>query len=173
MVWRLNSLGNIAEVYSILSAEAEVEGVVPQKIRKGKGLEVKFDKFVKTENGLWADFEITNFEDKPYFYRSDMGGNLNAPFFALYQLRINGKDVNMMWCGTGLKEFELKPGESKIFRVFNLGYHWKKNKSVLVGFHFRSEGSKESQIYWSENLPIDSSTMNLLLKEKEKRERFD
>lgn len=164
LVWGLRfSRGHAA------GAAVKVETTKVSKIRNGKGLEVKFKQIVETQNGLAVEFEITNFENESYFYSSYNEENGTDPLFALHQLKINGREENMRWCGTGLREFELESGESIIFRVYNLSFNWQKNKSIEYGFYFRRDApAEQSRLYWSEKLPVDDATARILLQEKEK-----
>ncbi len=164
-VWSLSLFINNAEVRpeSEMKPEPEFETVVKKK--QGNGLEVKFKEFVETENGSVADFEITNYESEPYFYHSYRQENALEPLSMLFQVKINGKEEKIYWCGTGLEAYELKPGETKIFRVWNVNSHWKKGKSIQFGFNFGKGSDKKYQTFWSEILPIDDSTAKRFLRE--------
>ncbi|HEY8562716.1 MAG TPA: hypothetical protein VIL74_20230 [Pyrinomonadaceae bacterium] len=135
--------------------------------KRGAGLEVRFREIINTENGLVADFEITNHGAASYFYSSYEENDTTGPFFALYQVKLNGKKENLGWCGTGLQSFALKSNETKIFRVHDLSRHWEKGVSLQYGFLFRRNDEQKPQTYWSGEIPIDEAAARLLIAEKE------
>jgi hypothetical protein len=141
-------------------------------------IEIKFKEFVKTNDGTTADFEITNHGKDSYFYKGQLIENANEPVFTLTYVSLDGKKDDSFRCASGMVERELKPGETKTFRVSpDINSYWTQGKSVKIGFDFKQNlnliGSvsivREYQTYWSEDLPILDPTARQLLNEQKQR----
>jgi hypothetical protein len=135
-------------------------------------LGIRFREFVQTDQGLAADFEITNYSPDAYIYRASFSSEVNDPVYAFPHLKINARPVDVWTCSTGYSEFDLKPGETKIFRHLTgvLGYKWKKGDSAQIGFgfHKRAFFVKPEQTFWSAVLPITDQIAEQLSKEQKK-----
>jgi hypothetical protein len=163
-VWSLNLLNNKQRIF-------EADGIVPSLekestvIRKAAGeIEVKFKEFAPTRDGLMADFEIVNNTSDSAVYSAYPTSDGEKTVYSLPFVKVGGKEVEEFRCGTGLIDYEVKPGESKIFRFNGLSYYWKEGKSIQIGFYFKKRLNNEYQTYWSENLPISDSIAQQLLK---------
>ena len=136
---------------------------------------IKFKEFVQTENGLVADFEITNYSRDSYIYSANGKAEGLEAVYSQPDLMINGIKVEEWKCGTGYSDYDLKSGETKMFRyyLFWLGYIWKKGLSAQVGFNFRKRSFivKEYQTYWSENLPITEVIYKKLLEQQYQKKK--
>ncbi len=164
LVWSLNLLINKQRIF-------EADGIIPSVekessvIRKALGeIEVKFKEFAPTRDSIVADFEVVNNSSVSAIYSAYPPSDDEKTVYSLPFLKVGGKEVKEFRCGTGLIDYELKPGESKIFRFSGLRHYWKEGKSIQVGFYFKKRLNKEYQTYWSENLPISDSIAKQLLK---------
>lgn len=138
--------------------------------KKSFDIEVKFKEFVETEYGLAADFYVTNQGAESAFYRSYSEAKDGEPASIFYEVKVDGKIIYQWRCGTGLMNFEFRPGETRAFRVNGgaLGTMWEKGKSLEVGFFFHTDADKRSVLFWSENLPVNEKVAGQLLKDKKR-----
>jgi hypothetical protein len=131
-----------------LEPNSETNKILYPTSPNGK-IEVIFKGFVKTDQGLLVETEIINHNTKPAKYWSQSDNFLH--FF----IKFNDKAKDMRWCGTGMKEFQLLPGESlksKLSaRVFE--DYLDKKGNLQIGFGFVCEKNKYRQ-YWSRKFQI-------------------
>lgn len=130
-------------------------------------LYIKFKGFVDEEFDLSAKFEITNSGSETFIYGSPRI-DLAEPLFICRELKIDGKKISLRKFCDGLTDYELKPGESKVFRVSLDYYGWRKEKTYQIGFNFRKLGENDFNVFWGENLHVTKAIAKRLLKEQKK-----
>jgi hypothetical protein len=113
-------------------------------------IEVRFKEYGSIENRLTLKFEIINFKTQPVKYWSQIE-NVLHPF-----VKFRGKEKEEWLCGTGAKEFEIKPGESLTveFMADNVFYEYLEKKGNLqVGFNLKVDGNEYKKI-WSDEFQL-------------------
>jgi len=132
------------------------------------GLEIKFKEFVRTKDGIAADFEITNHDYEFYSFRAFQIEGENLTFNTLPRAKVDGQEVYEFTCGTGMMDFILKSGETKIFRYYgySLAKNWQKGKRMQISFYFKKENESDGKVYWTENLPFTEEVEKQLLKQR-------
>ncbi|MDH3492990.1 MAG: hypothetical protein OEM82_05530 [Acidobacteriota bacterium] len=95
-----------------------------------EGVSVDLTRIVTDGQGSRAEFLISNNGCMPVKY---WGYAKNSP---LHRIKIDGEEEQQFWCGTGLEEFELYPGEAlSVSLPANLFTNTGKNGSnYSVGF---------------------------------------
>lgn len=131
-------------------------------------IEVYFKQIIQIENGKAFEFVVENNTNETISYSSYQLKDENLTVFPLHEVKVGGKKIDSMWCGTGLMSYQIKSGEFKIFQVnvSSLVYSWKKGKTLQVGFNFKKASEKEYQIIWSGNLANSNETVDFLVKGK-------
>lgn len=74
-------------------------------------IEVRFRQFVLNEQKVVAEFEITNYSTENAFYMSHIEGKPPE------HIRFNGEEEKLFRCGTGMRRFVLRSGDSMIVRI--------------------------------------------------------
>jgi hypothetical protein len=138
-------------------------------------IEINFIEFSTSKDGLIAEFEVINRNTKPALYSAYSYKGIDELANLQPQFKINGIHEQLWYCGTGLEEFELKSGESKIIKLNGQSlnnYLNKANQSIQVGYWFSFRKSKQAKIFWSEKLQIpDSAKAQLKAEEIELKKK--
>jgi len=166
--WIFNSINKSAEILWSSETLSSIEPEILIGKNQRRGLEVKVKEMIETEIGLAIIFEITNYDKESYAYRAFPVKDRFEPAYPLSELKLDGKKVDEWKCGTGLINYELKPGESKTFRynISNLSYRWKNEAGFQVGFYFSKGDEKETKLYWSDELMITEPIRKQIIREK-------
>lgn len=137
--------------------------------RSDKMIEVAFDGFTEIDGNLNSNFVIANFSDEPFLfsaYEAPAGGWAGNLHFSL---ELNGKMQGLGWCGTGLKQFELSPGESIRTSVpmSHVAQFWKRGDKIRIGYYLHQrDGKSTSEPYWSDAVPMTPEIERYLEREK-------
>lgn len=129
-------------------------------------VEVRFNGFISTKDEHYAEFIVENNTKDSLFYKS-YGLNENESVgFPLYEVKVDRKKFDQMWCGTGLMTYEIKSGESKHFRVSVWGftYRLKRLENVQIGFNLSNSTDKDAQTFWSQSFAIPDKIRKDILK---------
>ena len=108
----------------------------------GGGVQINFQRIEKTEYGSYAEFRVINGGSEALHYS---GYSQNS--HCSYMIR-QGKKVEQKWpcwCGTGLAERTLLPGESATYRVQTTP----ESVKFEVGFDFLIGKKLRKQTIWS------------------------
>lgn len=139
------------------SASANTTSVNLRVRRADRIIQIDFDGITEIDGNLNANFVITNHSDVSFQYASG-GPPVKGEQAALqFQVEIEGKQQYMMWCGTGLKEFSLSPGESIRTSVpmSHIANFWKKGQKIRIGYYlYQRDGKSRSEPYWSDVVPM-------------------
>lgn len=125
--------------------------------RADKIIQIDFDGITEIDGKLNASFVITNFGDEPFqfhAYEAPAGGRAGNLH---YSLELDGKPQPLRWCGTGLKQFELSPGESirTSVQMSHVAQFWKNGDRIKIGYYLHQrDGKSTSEPYWSDVLPM-------------------
>jgi hypothetical protein len=120
---------------SAAAANARLEG----------NLEVTFIQLAEDTYGKYALFEVTNGgSETAYYYGYGKTSHCSELVRQGFQIDLS----DHCWCGTGLEEQSLKPGESEIFRVRirNPNYVFE------VGFDFSFGEQRQRKTIWSRTI---------------------
>jgi len=94
-------------------------------------------------------FRVTNFAGSPVTYMAYAEKSLELPM-----IEINGEEIGLRYCGTGLEDFQLASGEALEVKVpVGLFDHRmpEGGASVRIGYYFR-EGESDGTISWSQSI---------------------
>jgi hypothetical protein len=146
---------------------------IHNKKKNSNKVELNFLEFTEINDAIYAKFEIVNNTSEEITYSSYNNGDDSDEISNTYAIKVGGKDVSLAWCGTGLMPYQLKSGESKIFTAYlnQITEHWKKGKSIQVGFYYNKPLENKYLTVWSENLPINSEIESKLLEIKRESEK--
>ncbi|HEX8733680.1 MAG TPA: hypothetical protein VF721_00020 [Pyrinomonadaceae bacterium] len=116
---------------------------------KGK-IEVRFKKYGQIDKQPTLVFEIINHSAEPFKYWSQFEGY--APPF----VKFNNQEKEILHCGTGAKEFEIKPGNSLTVEFIAAHFLFKyldKKGQFQIGFFLKKGGNQYKKI-WSEKFSL-------------------
>jgi hypothetical protein len=146
---------------------------IHNKKKSSNKVELNFVEFTEINDAISAKFEIVNNTKEGIIYRAYNNGDDSDEISNTYAIKVNRKDVNLGFCGTGSMPYQLKSGESKTFTVYlnRITDHWKKGKSIQVGFYYNKPLEAKYFTVWSDNLPIDNKIERKLLEIKRESEK--
>ncbi len=108
----------------------------------GGGVQVKFQRIEKTEYGTYAEFYVMNGGSEALRYS---GYSKNSHCSYMIKLGNKVEQMSPCWCGTGLAERTLLPGESATYKVQVAA----ESERFEVGFDFRIGKKLRRQTIWS------------------------
>ena len=111
----------------------------------GGGVQVKFQRIEKTAYGTYAEFYVMNGGSETLRY-----SGYSKDDHCSYVIRQGNKVEQKLpcWCGTGLAERTLLPGESAIYKVQVAA----ESEKFEVGFDFRIGKKLLKQTFWSDEV---------------------
>jgi hypothetical protein len=116
---------------------------------KGK-IEIRFKKYGQTEKQPTLIFEIINHNTEPVKYASQTEG------YAFPYVKFNNREEEVWLCGTGMKEFEIQPGNSLTVEFIASHFLYKyldKKGELQVGFNLK-KGQNHYKKFWSEKYNV-------------------
>lgn len=140
--------------YSLLSTTALAVSAPPAspalpKARLDGEVQIKFRRIEKTGYGSYAEFRIVNGGTEPLYYPG-----YSKDDHCSYKIRRGGRvgQRNPCWCGTGLGERALHPGESATYRVAVV----RESGEFEVGFDFEAGKARSEQTIWCSDIITSS-----------------
>lgn len=130
---------------------------------KNGTIEVRLVRFEKESSLSAIKLEIINHGVKPAIYSSQDEN------FLFFQVKFNGKEKRLLWCGTGAADFELGPGESitQRIQVAHLYRNLDEKGPVQIGYYFLVSGKERS--FWSEKVEIPGDVEQKILENLSKQ----
>jgi len=136
--------------YSLLSKPPLAAYALPSSPVLSKPLpdgevEIKFLRIEKIEYGSYAEFRIVNGGTEPLYYPG-----YSKDDHCSYKIRRKGsvEQKNPCWCGTGLEERALHPGESATYQTAVTGA----SGEFEVGFDFEVGQARRKQTIWCSDI---------------------
>ena len=136
-----------------------------KQLHQNEKIVVLFKGFSEDENGkTTVDLEIVNLSGSSVKYLA-----FDEEGFMIHQVEFNGEVIPEFWCGTGLEEFYLTPGNS-IKMTKDASYLFKdksgEDGTFRIGFSLAVDGVNYDT-FWTEKIEIPEN-----LKMKINRERL-
>ena len=117
----------------------------PAVSKPGSHVEVEFLRFTKSEHDTYAEFQVSNGGSEAAYYWG-YGKDSHCS-----ELIMHGRKVELAsfcWCGTGLEEQLLKPGETATFDVRVPDT----KEAFEVGFDFDIGEGRQKRTFWSKRI---------------------
>jgi hypothetical protein len=112
---------------------------------KGK-IEVRFKNYGRIKKQPTLIFEIINHNTEPVKYSSQIEG------YTFPYVKFNDREEEILLCGTGMKEFEIKAGNSLTVEFIAAHFLYRyldKKGEFQIGFYLK-KGQKQYKKIWSE-----------------------
>ncbi|HRH43545.1 MAG TPA: hypothetical protein PKY82_18090 [Pyrinomonadaceae bacterium] len=155
-----------------MSHTREIPGSLISTKQNGK-IEIHFKSFNQIDNEVFAEFFAENNTKEMLYYSGYETEENSTDIFTPFSIKVDGKEMDKGWCGTGLITYPIKVGEVKLFKIPAMAFisEWKKGKKLQLGFNFSKSSTRNYQTIWSENLPISGETENFFIQRKEEYEK--
>lgn len=146
----------LSRLYTLLTGPSSGTSEKLQPATPSAKVVIKFQRFVWSEYVKYAEFRVINGSSEPLYY-SGYGKDYHCSYKV--KRKDNTRQLSPCWCGRGLKEQELLPGEAATYQV-SLG-HTGYNAFVIsetgnleVGFDFKVGRARRPQTVWSNEIII-------------------